>query len=95
LAHLLFPGDPKHRAGADRTPEEVRADEFARNLLIPLAGVASWGPAYDLAQSVARTERPPVRIADRATQAYQLGKRRWPCQLVNHPTSQMPSATPL
>ena len=133
LAHLLFPGDPKHRAGADRTPEEVRADEFARNLLIPLAGVASWlrasglaevteaelaalantfrvsprvvliqlaklrlapagvgegslptgrqlayrhgwGPAYDLAQSVARTERPPVRVVDRATQAYRLGK---------------------
>ncbi|MGH8573896.1 MAG: antitoxin VbhA family protein, partial [Gammaproteobacteria bacterium] len=33
-----------------------------------------WGPAYDLAQSVARTERPPVRIVDRATQAYRLGK---------------------
>jgi Zn-dependent peptidase ImmA (M78 family) len=133
LAHLLFPGDPKHRPGADRTPEEIRADEFARNLLIPRPGVASWlhangvtqvteaelaalantfrvsprvvliqlaklrrapaeigesnlptgrqlayrhgwGPAYELAQSVARTERPPVRIVDRATQAYRLGK---------------------
>jgi len=133
LAHLLFPGDPKHRAGAERTPEEVRADEFARNLLIPRPGVAAWlhangvievteaelaalantfrmsprvvliqlaklrrapvgiregnlptgrqlayrhgwGPAYDLAQAVARTQRPPVRIVDRATQAYRLGK---------------------
>lgn len=132
LAHLLFPGDPKHRAGAERTPEEVRADEFARNLLIPRPGVASWlrtngvtevtgtelaalantyrvsprvvliqlaalrrapvvcegslptgrqlayrhgrGTAYDLAQAVARTQRPPVRIVDRATQAYRLGK---------------------
>jgi len=133
LAHLLFPGDPKHRVGAERTREEVRADEFARNLLIPRPGVVAWlhtngvtevteaelaalantfrvsprvvliqlatlrrapaglgegslptgrqlayrhgwGPAYDLAQSVARTERPPVRIVDRATQAYRLGK---------------------
>jgi transcriptional regulator with XRE-family HTH domain/Zn-dependent peptidase ImmA (M78 family) len=135
LAHLLFPGDPKHRVSVDTDwpPEEVRADEFARNLLIPLAGVSSWlqangvtkvteaelaalantfrvsprvvliqltklrrapagirqgalptgrqlayrhgwGSAYDLAQSVARTERPPVRIVNRATQAYQLGK---------------------
>lgn len=133
LAHLLSPGDPKHRAGAERTPEEVRADEFARNLLIPRPGVASWlrtngvtevtetelaalantfrvsprvvliqlaalrrapagigegglptgrqlayrhgwGSAYDLAQAVARAQRPPVRIVDRATQAYRLGK---------------------
>src|SRR5262249_40874009 len=138
LAHLLFPGDPKHRgaAGPVRPPQELRADEFARHLLIPCDGVSSWlrangsngvnevaeaelaalagtfrvsprvaliqlrdlgrapasvgegslptgrqlayrhgwGAAYDLAQSVARMERPPVRIVDRATQAYRLGK---------------------
>jgi Zn-dependent peptidase ImmA (M78 family)/transcriptional regulator with XRE-family HTH domain len=135
LAHLLFLGDPKHRApaGPVRPPQELRADEFARHLLIPLDGVSSWlrangvdevteaelaalantfrvspqvaliqlrnlgrapasvgestlptgrqlayrhgwGAAYDLAQSVARMERPPVRIVDRATQAYRLGK---------------------
>ena len=135
LAHLLFPGDPKHRtpAGPVRPPEELRADEFARHLLIPLDGVTSWmqangveevteaelaalantfrvsprvaliqlttigrapaavgegslptgrqlayrhgwGAAYDLAQSVAGVERPPVRIVDRATQAYRLGR---------------------
>lgn len=44
LAHLLFPGDPKHRPslGPTRPAEETRADEFARHLLIPLAGVTSW-----------------------------------------------------
>jgi len=135
LAHLLFPGDPQHRgaAGPVRPPPELRADEFARHLLIPCDGVSSWlrangvnevteaelaalastfrvsprvaliqmrdlgrapasvaagglptgrqlayrhdwGAAYDLVQSVARMERPPVRIVDRATQAYRLGK---------------------
>jgi Zn-dependent peptidase ImmA (M78 family)/transcriptional regulator with XRE-family HTH domain len=135
LAHLVFPGDPKHRTstGESRPQEEVRADEFARHLLIPQEGLSSWlhtnginevteaelaalantfrvspavafiqlrelgrapiglnqsnlptgrqlayrhgmGRAYDLAQSIAGTERPPVRIVDRATQAYQLGK---------------------
>jgi len=135
LAHLLFPGDPKHHtpAGTARPAEEVRADEFARHLLIPMEGVSSWlrangvtevteaelaalantfrvsprvaliqltklgrapaevgegslptgrqlayrhgwGAAYDVAQLVAGTERPPVRMVDRATQAYRLGK---------------------
>lgn len=135
LAHLVFPGDPKHRGstGRARPREEVRADEFARHLLIPEEGVSSWlrangidevteaelaalantfrvspavafiqlrglarapiglsqnnlptgrqlayrhglGRVYDLAQSIAATERPPVRIVDRATRAYQLGK---------------------
>lgn len=135
LAHLVFPGDPRHQApiAQVRPPYEVRADEFARHLLIPLDGVLSWlqanevaevteaelaglantfrvspevgfiqlrtlglppvglsrdslptgrqlayrhgwGSAYDLAQSVARTQRPPVRIVDRATRAYESGK---------------------
>jgi len=135
LAHLVFPGDPRHRTSSvsARPREEIRADEFARHLLIPLEGISSWlesnnvaevteaelaalanifmvspevafiqlrelgrppiglsqgglptgrrlayrhgwGPAYDLAQSVAHSERPSVRMVDRATRAYQLGK---------------------
>ena len=135
LAHLLFPGDPNHQSwtGPARPPQEVRADEFARNLLIPLDGVSlwlrvngvtevteaelaalanvyrvspavaliqltrlrrapaalrqgdlptgrqlayrhGWGAAYDAAQTIAGMDRPPVRIVDRATQAYRLGR---------------------
>lgn len=135
LAHLVFPGDPRHRSsqGPRRPPAEVRADEFARHLLIPLDAVSAWlaandvaevtesdlaalanvfrvspevafiqlrelgrppvgmdqgdlptgrrlayrhgwGPAYDLAQAVARAGRPSVRLVDRATRAYQTGK---------------------
>jgi Zn-dependent peptidase ImmA (M78 family)/transcriptional regulator with XRE-family HTH domain len=43
LAHVLF-GDATHVDAVDgeRTPQEVLCDEFARNLLIPRAGVAAW-----------------------------------------------------
>ena len=43
LGHLLW-GDGSHVDEADgqRTPEEQRCDEFARQLLIPLEGVKSW-----------------------------------------------------
>jgi len=50
LAHLMFPGDPRHQvsAGRPRPPEEVRADTFARHLLIPADGVRSWLLANDV-----------------------------------------------
>ena len=43
LAHILF-GDATHVDAVDgeRTPQEVLCDEFARNLLIPRAGVRAW-----------------------------------------------------
>lgn len=43
LAHVLF-GDGTHVDAVDgeRTPQEVLCDEFARNLLIPRAGVRAW-----------------------------------------------------
>lgn len=44
LAHLVFPGDPRHQVwtGDDKPREEIRADVFARHLLIPVDGVSSW-----------------------------------------------------
>jgi Zn-dependent peptidase ImmA (M78 family)/transcriptional regulator with XRE-family HTH domain len=51
LAHLAFPGDPGHRIVADgpKPPREIRADVFARHLLMPLDGVRAWltGNAVD------------------------------------------------
>ena len=43
LAHVLF-GDATHVDAVDgeRTSQEVLCDEFARNLLIPRAGVRAW-----------------------------------------------------
>jgi Zn-dependent peptidase ImmA (M78 family) len=43
LAHVLF-GDATHvdAVGGERTSREVLCDEFARNLLIPRAGVRAW-----------------------------------------------------
>jgi Zn-dependent peptidase ImmA (M78 family)/transcriptional regulator with XRE-family HTH domain len=43
LAHVLF-GDATHVDAVDgeRTAQEVLCDEFARNLLIPRAGVRAW-----------------------------------------------------
>lgn len=43
LGHLLFGSSTCVEAvAADRTPQEVLCDEFARNLLIPVSGVRSW-----------------------------------------------------
>jgi len=70
VSHALATSDPADEAapGAGRGQREQPADRASAGL------PARVGPAYDLGQSVARTERPPVRIVDRATQAYRLGK---------------------
>lgn len=43
LGHMLF-GDERHvdQVAGVRDPREVRSDEFARNLLVPIGGVKAW-----------------------------------------------------
>jgi Zn-dependent peptidase ImmA (M78 family) len=44
LAHVLFAdwGDPPAGSWSDRTPEEKRADAFARHLLVPVEGLSEF-----------------------------------------------------
>lgn len=152
LSHLVFPDDTRHATwtGSNKPRQEVRADEFARHLLIPIEGVRAWfdanvtavvseaefaavvdafrvspevafiqlkmagytpvglsrgdlptgrnlayrhgrGTAFDVNQATARTVRPPVRLVERATRAYESGKLGLPplANLIGRPPAEV------
>lgn len=77
LGHVLF-GDyrsPRTRGWSDRSPEEIRADAFARHLLIPIQGIRDvLGPPRplhlaDLSALVQRFLASPAVVAIQLQQA--------------------------
>lgn len=84
LGHVLF-GDyrrPRTRGWADRSPEEIRADAFARHLLIPIQGIRDVlgppRPLYlaDLSALVQRFLASPAVVAIQLHQARYIDAAR-------------------